>query len=407
MTKRFYAIACAVLVLCGKAMPQFIINGQASAAFVKSNDGESQYDFNEGRGSFVWRWDVFADAEISDNITFLSNIRLLQDQIPHIDLFALRITDVASTGINVQAGQIDLPFGNLGEQRFPKQNPFYQLPLIHEHITSLCRSDYKVWTYTPEYAASGDGVRLLDQGLYDLGVKVYGSVGMFDYGVALINGMTSTTGTYSPGGLNPNHGFGKVARLAVTPFTGLTVGVSYAFGPFMKDESDYIAIVGGRPDTSAFYGIAPDNYLQHIVGGDMNFSAGHLSFLGEAIYNSWDYIHSVKLKAFGYSAMIRYAFTPRFSAALRAGGITFNKISGISEYVAATNDWYTDPVGPSGKRIAFSDKWDHDVFRLEGATGIRLDESLLLKIGYQWNRTLGLSKDPADNVLFVQTVLSF
>ncbi len=161
MTKRISAIVCAVLLLCGRATPQFIINGQASAAFVKSNDGESQYDINSGRGTFAWRWDLFADARITDNVTFLSNVRLLQDQIPHIDLFALRISDVASTGINFQAGQIDLPFGNLSEQRFPKQNPFYQLPLMNEHVTSLCRSDYKVWTYTPEYAASGDGVLYL------------------------------------------------------------------------------------------------------------------------------------------------------------------------------------------------------------------------------------------------------
>jgi hypothetical protein len=394
-------------MLRGTVTPQFIINGEASAAFVKSNDGESQYVINGGRGTFAWRWDLLADAQIGDNVTFLSTIRFLQDQVPHIDLFALRVSDIASTGINFQAGQIDLPFGNLGEQRFPKENPFYQLPLMNEHVTSLCRSDYRVWTYTPEYAMSGDGVRLLDQGLYDLGMKVYGSIGSewrIDYGIALINGMPSATGTYSPNGLNPNHSFGKVARIAVTPFTGLTIGVSYAFGPFMRDESDYIAIVDGRPDTSAFYDIAPDNYLQHIVGGDVDFSTGHFSFLGEVIYNSWDYLHSATLKAFSYSAMARYAFTPRFSGAIRAGSITFNNVTNIPEFVAKTNDWYS---GPAPRAIIYNGKWDHDVFRLEGATGIRLDESLLLKIGYQWNRTAGLPKDPVDNLLFAQMVLSF
>lgn len=400
-------MVCTTLMLWSVATPQFIINGQASSAFIKSNDGESQYDVNTGRGTFAWRLDVFADASVNDNVTFLTNIRILQDQIPHIDLFALRVSDIASTGINFQVGQIDLPFGNLGEQRFPKQNPFYQLPLMNEHITSLCRSDYKVWTYTPEYAMSGDGVRLLDQGLYDLGAKIYGSIGeewRIDYALALINGMASATGTYSPSGLNPNHGFGKVARVAVTPFTGLTIGVSYAFGPFMKNQSDEIQTVDGRLDTSAFYGIAPEKYLQHIIGGDVDFSTGHFSFLGEAIYNSWDYRYSTTLKAFSYSAMARYAFTPRFSAALRAGGITFNNVNGIPEFVAERSDWYS---GPAPRLIIYSGKWDHDVFRLEGAGVLRLDESLILKFGYQWNRTFELLKDPIDNLLFIQTVLSF
>ena len=196
---------------------QIQVSGQASAGFLKANDGESQYAFNDGKGTFVWRLDLFGDAIVTDNITFLSNFRILQDQVPHIDLLAIRASDIGETGISLQAGQIDIPFGNLGEQRFPKQNPFFDLPLINEHITTLCESDYKVWTLNPEYQIAGNGVSLLDQGLYDLGVKAYGSIGILDYSVALINGMISTTGTYSPNGLDPHNGFGKVLRLAITP----------------------------------------------------------------------------------------------------------------------------------------------------------------------------------------------
>ncbi|MGA7160231.1 MAG: hypothetical protein WBZ48_04470 [Bacteroidota bacterium] len=374
---------------------QLQVSGQASAGFLKANDGESQYAFNEGKGTFVWRLDLFSDAIVTDNITFLSNFRMLQDQIPHIDLLAIRASDIGETGISLQAGQIDIPFGNLGEQRFPKQNPFFDLPLINEHITTLCESDYKVWTLIPEYQIAGNGVALLDQGLYDLGVKAYGSIGIFDYSFAFINGMVSTTGTYSPNGLDSHHGFGKVLRLAATPIAELTIGVSYAAGPFMKDQSESIDLSGNTPDTSAFFGKSPDNYLQKIAEGDVSFSLGHFLFDGEVIGNSWQYLKNIELKAFGYSAMVQYAFTPRFSGALRAGGISFNNVSGLSE------------LTESFQHITYSGKWDHDEFRLEEAISYKFDPALLLKIGYQINRTYDLPKDPVDNVFFAQTVVNF
>jgi hypothetical protein len=393
--RRAGGIIVLIVTFALHAFSQLQVDGQASAGFVKANNGESQYAFNDGYGTFVWRLDLFSDAIITDDITFLSNFRMLQDQVPHVDLFAIRVSDIAESGISVEAGQIDIPFGNLSEQRFPKQNPFFDLPLIYEHITSLCASDYKVWTLNPEYQIAGNGVRLLDQGLYDLGMKVYGNIGILDYSAALINGMVSTTGTYSPNGLDSHNGFGKVVRLMVTPMTGLTFGISYASGPYMKDESEFIDNSGAVPDTSAFFGKSPDSYLQHIGEADLNFSLGHFSFEGEVIDNSWDYLKSVELKAFGYSAEVQYAFTPRISGALRAGGITFNDVSGIPE------------LTESFQHVIYSGKWDHDAFRLEGAASYKFDPALLLKAGYQINRTYDLPKDPVDNVLFVQTVVSF
>jgi hypothetical protein len=375
-------------------LAQLGVSGQATAEFFKSEDGRSQYAIDGGQATFAWRWDLFADALVTDHIALLSNFRMLQDQIPHIDLLAIRVTDIASTGISLQAGQIDLPFGNLGDRRFPKQNPFFDLPLINDHITSLCESNYNLWTFSPDYAMRGDGVRILDQGLYDLGAKAYGNIGIIDYSVAVINGMVSATGTYSPGGLNSNKGFGTVGRIAVTPFTGLTIGVSYAFGPFMKNVSDSVQ--------SQLYEKSPDNYWQHIVGGDVEYSFGHFSFYGEAIYNTWQYVQGVKLQALGYTSTAEYAFTPRISGALRAGGLVFNDIS-IREYIPENDYGYNGPIG----YVTYNGKWDHDVVRLEGAVSYKMEEALLLKLGYQINRTYNLPKDPFDDVLFVQTVLSF
>ena len=368
---------------------QFRITGQGSAAFVKSNDGFSQYSFNSGRGTFAWRWDVFADALVSDNISLFSNFRMLQDQTLHVDYFALRVMDVASSGINVEAGLIDIPFGSLAERRYPMQNPFFNLPLMNEHITALCASDYRVWTLIPAFAVRGDGVRLLDQGLYDLGVMVYGKVGIAEYAAALINGMVSTTSTYAPQGLNPNKGYGKVFRFAVTPTTGLKIGASYAFGPFMKDQS--------ADSNSAIFGEDPDEYPQHIIGGDIDFSFEHFSFYGQAAYNIWKFEeehYGSDLKAFAYSAEGRYAITPRVSVALRIGGLVFNSINA--------------PLPSFGHRmVPYSGKWDHDIIRLEGSVDYRLAREVLIKFVYQWNNTMGVVRDPVDNLVVLQTVFAF
>ncbi|HTX20177.1 MAG TPA: hypothetical protein VMG34_16115 [Bacteroidota bacterium] len=374
---------------------QFQVSGEASTSFVKSNDGISQYSFDDGRGTFGWRLDLFADDVLTDDIAFLSNFRMLQDEVPHIDLMAIRISDIAESGVSLQAGEIDVPFGNLSDDRFPMTNPFLGLPLLNEDVTSLCASDYKIWTLNPEYQIVGDGVHLLDQGLYDIGMKVYGDIGIIHYEIALTNGMVSTTGTYSPGGLNSHHGIGKVVRLVVTPMTGVSVGASYANGPFMKDESETINDNEGTPDTSAFYGISPDHYLQNILGADLRYSAGYFEFTGEAIHNTWEYLKGINLSTFGYTAAAKYALTPRLSAALRVGGVSFTTIHNIRE------------LTPTFRPVLYSGKWDHDATRIEGALAYKFTRGLIAKGGYIINRTYGLPKDPVDNVLFIQTVLSF
>ncbi|HEY6951646.1 MAG TPA: hypothetical protein VI758_04515 [Bacteroidota bacterium] len=392
--KLLFRAVATLIIVSTSLVAQLRVSGQATAEFFKSEDGMSQYTVDQGRATFAWRMDLFADAVITDRITFLSNFRMLQDQVLHIDLLAVRIADIASTGIFLQAGQIDIPFGSLGEQRFPAQNPFFDLPLMNEHVSALCESNYDLWTFSPEYAMRGDGVRILDQGLYDLGIKLYKDFGPFDVAVAVINGMVSATGTYAPGGLNANHGLGTVGRISATPFYGLTLGLSYGYGDFMKDVSD--------SPSSQLYDKSPDNYLQRIAGADIAFALEHFTLRGEVISNLWDYVQGVSLKTVGFSATARYAFTPRLSGAVRIGGMTFNTVS-IREYIPAVGYGYSGPVG----YVLYNGKWDHDVSRLEIAAGYKLDQSLLFKVGYQFNKTYGMQHDPFDNVLFLQTVLSF
>ena len=368
---------------------QLRLTGDASTAFVKSENGGSQYVVDNGRATFAWQFDLFGDAVIADNIFFLSTFRMVQDQVLHIDLLEIRLADIASTGLNADVGEIDIPFGNLADRRFPRSNPFFNLPITHEHLTSLRNSNYGLWPFDNRYVLNGDGMRLLDQGLYDLGVKVYGGVGIFYLSVAVMNGMISSTTEYSSNyssvGLNRTGGFGKVVRLAATPATGLTIGASYAAGPFLRQTS-----------SSTVTEYSTGDLIQKIVEGDVDFSTGYFSLYGEGFYNVWglgSYL-GTDLRAFGYSLEGKYAVTPRFSVAARVGGIAFNDVS-LSIYQNG------------GLYQQFNGPWDRNVFRLEGAIGYRLDRDALVKAVYQWNRTYDVLADPHDNLLALQIVVNF
>lgn len=377
-----------MLLSAAGAVGQIRITGQASADYVKSNPGPSQYVVNSGRGTFGWRLDLFGDAMIAENIYFFSNFRLSQDLIPHIDQLAIRLTDLLSTGVSAEVGEIDLPFGDLGNRRFPLTNPFIDLPLTHEHLTSLRSSDYYLFTYDSRYTEAGNGLRLIDQGLYDLGAKLYGGTGIFDVAIALSNGMISSSsayaGGYSSAGLNETGGLGKIVRLTVTPATGIVIGSSYASGAFIRQNNYYLSDYD------------PQSMPQHIVEGDFDIGFGHWTMYGEAFYNTWELGEAIgaDLKAFGYSVETQFVPVPRISFALRAGEILFNSVSA---------DLAPAGYGPRH----FEGKWDHDVLRLEAAAGYRLDRSALLKVVFQWNRTMDVAEDPADNVLAFQLVTGF
>jgi hypothetical protein len=383
-------LLCFLTIAPHHLFSQVNIGGQASAAFISAENGYSQYAYNGGHSTFAWRGDLFADAELSENIFFLSSARMEQDRELYIDLFAVRCTDLFSLPVNIELGQIDIPFGSLGERRYPKNNPFLSLPLAREHRTTLRISDYELWVADARYTVAGNGMRILDRGLYDIGAKLYGSIGIFDYAIAVTNGMLSATSNYSGNGLNGNDGVGKFVRLAVTPLIGLTIGGSYAHGPFLQESNSYYSGYGYA------YEYDPAEYTQETFGADIDYSFDHFSFYGEAFFNSWNFEHvyGTSLRATGYSMEGKYTALPRLSFAVRAGGIYFNRISAVT-YL------------PDYSTASYSGTWDHDVTRIELATGYRVSRETLVKMVYQRNIFLKLSDDPHDDVIGVQTVISF
>jgi len=204
------------------------------------------------------------------------------------------------------------------------------------------------------------------------------------------NGSASSSGSYSPDGLNPNHGFGKSIRVAITPMIGMTLGISYARGPFIHGAS------GSYYGTSYAGGHDPAEYAQEIVGLDLDYSFGHFSFYGEGFLNRWKFAdeYGSALDAAGFSAEARFVPVPRISLAARFGGLFFNDIAPDGSVTGSSPGIIAGP-------------WDRDVVRLEGAFGYRISRSVLIKAVYQHVNTVGVGNDPADDTIALEIVAGF
>ena len=362
-------IAC-VTVTTGDA--QVFLSGQTAAHFLKSSSSESPRTVNYGRPSFGWESDLFIDGRISDKVSALSTIRVGENQLFNLDYAAIRLTDLTPLHLNFQGGRFDLPFGNLGERRFPRGNFLFSLPLLYEYGTAL--PDH-VTSEQEILAARGKGIgmRLLDGGVYDIGAMLFGTWGIVDYALAVSSGTISAT-TY--GSQNSNSDVGTVARLAVTPVTGLTLGAAYAQGAYMEEPTD--------PNLQS---VNVNNYRQHAVELDLEFSRGHAVFYGEAVYNRWPVPLATgdqDFNIFGYYVEGKYTVMPRLYVALRMSGLQFGS--------ATLNQQ--------------DQRWDYNVAELEGGLGYFLDRDVLIKIVRRETRTYG-GTNPKDGLTVLQLAVAY
>ena len=192
---RILALAplCAIFILFStRATAQLVFSGEASATVLDADGALKVRVPNSGKSTFGWRFDLFADAIVAENVSFISNIRVFQNEDPAFDFVAIRLTDLTPLGLNIQVGKFDLPFGNLGERRFVSRNPLYSLPLPYEYGTALPSTPVSFQEMLGHRGA-GIGMRMLDFGMYDVGAMVYGSWESFGYAVALHNGTVSAT----------------------------------------------------------------------------------------------------------------------------------------------------------------------------------------------------------------------
>ena len=391
MNKTLLVASIALCAAPPAGIAQMTLSGQTAVHFFRTAPTDLQRDVTYGRPAFGWRTDLSLNAAVNDNVAALANMRVPDDTNINFgnlfDFLAIRLTDLTPLGINIEAGKFDLPFGNLGERRFPRRNPLFGLPVIYEYTTSL--PSY-ITTEEAVLAArgKGGGMRLLDQGMYDVGAMLYGSFGIVDYALAVTNGTISTTTYY--GTKNTNSGLGTTARIAVTPTTGLTLGGAYAWGAYLVEPEQPLP---GNVDVNA--------YAQKAAEVDIEFSRGYAFISGDVVYSRWQVpfaaqaggyypsqvppvTHDEELSVIGYDVEGKYTLLPRLYVALRVSGLHFGD---------AQLGQVTQP-------------WDYDVVEWEGGVGYFLDRDVLLKLVRRETRIQG-GTWPKDNLTALQLVVAY
>ena len=351
---------------------QVQLSGQLSVSVAKSDRSQTPRVVNKGIPTFGWRSDLFVDASVAENVFALANFRVFDDENIWIDYAAIRMTNVTALDLNFQVGKFDMPFGNLGDRRFPEKNFLFGLPIIYEYRTSL-PNQVVTQTELLNNRGRGAGMRLIDVGVYDIGAMVFGEAGRLHYALAISNGTISSTNNRS---LNTNNDFNKVLRLAYTPMMGVTIGVAGSMAAYLPNE--------GKPIPR---GKSSGEYIQTIGEVDLEFARDRFIFYGQGVYSEWDVpldTKDEKLSVIGYTAEAKYTWIPRFYTAARVSGLRFSQleIAGVQR------------------------RWDYDMFEAEAGIGYFVDRNAVVKLVRRETRTLGIT-DPHDNLTVLQFAVAF
>jgi hypothetical protein len=370
MRRTFLSVIMVLTV--AEAIGQVNIGGQGSASLYRYARTTSPLSENAGVPSFGWDMLLFVDGHVAENVVALGTIEATDASPLDVGVAALRVTDVTPLHLTFQAGKFDLPFGNLGERRYPRNNPLYGLPLIHEYRTGLseeAQSDGLILAWR----GTGYGLRVLNGGMYDVGLMASGSWGIVEVTLAISRGTVSGT-SYST--IERHGDIGKLVRVAMTPATGFILGMSYGWGAYMAETP-----------LSRQRGIDVDSYVQTTAGVDVEYSVGHLVATGEGALNSWPVSmpgRKENFRAGGYSLEVKYTVVPRLYIAARFGELRFNSVqlNGISQM------------------------WDFPVSSFEGGIGYFIDRNALIKLIRRETRIKGGSH-PKDNLTALQLAVSY
>ena len=372
---KYPIIFSTILFVLHTGSAQVSITGQSAAQFFQSASTGSPRVATNGHPSFGWESELFFDAQVTDNVIALATLRASEARQIDVEQAAIRLLDLTPLHLNIQAGKFDLPFGNLGERRYPRRNNLFSLPLIYEYRTALPNYAYSE-NYYAQRLGRGAGMRLLDLGMYGIGAMVYGTEGILDYYFSVTSGSVSATSYQTPNSVDD---VTKTLRLALTPITGLTIGGAYSWGEYLAEPS--------TPPPPPYTYPATSGYVQKSAEADIEFSRGHFVFYGEAVATVWPVPVSARdedFKAFGYYAEAKYTVLPRLYAALRVSGLRFGNVL------------LSSVTGP----------WDDDVTEWEGGLGYFLDRNVLVKLVRRESRIQSPAA-PRDHLTALQLAVSY
>lgn len=324
---------------------------------------------------------LFLEKKLSDQAEVFTQFVSKNGEAPRVFGAYVRLKSGHPWG-NLEAGLIRTPFGTWGPRTYSDKNPLIGIPLGYSYHTALTIYNYTLQKSPsellsdrgqggePRYGVS-PGLPLVYDNCWNSGLLAFGGCGKFDYTLGALAGSLS----------NPTLEWERSrpqlsGRIGFSPFLGLTVGSSFAYGPYLTNDSQ----------SELPSGTNVKNYYQRIFGWDLDFERGTFIGHAEAMANRWThpYIAEPLDAYFGYVEGT-YKFATQFFAAARYERMEFSKIP--------------DPAG--GRSV-----WDFPLYRLETGLGYHFDRNVIFKLVGQFTRYPGQAQFN-DNILATQISTSF
>lgn len=414
-----FLILCCLLVgaivpeTAAQSLPKIEIGSIVSLTYINGQSGPSPLAVNRGEGTFLNQWVLFLGSQFHESLSLFAEVQTAKGiRFSNYGLSAI-YQPKGWSHFGIEVGKFLVPFGTFLGRRWASENPFIEFPLIYEYQTVLSAFDlprnegellkvrgqgdgfqYHDHDDSPnerlaKLAApgsahiprSGSGLRMISREVYPTGVQVFGTVGNVRYNFGVTNGALS-----NPVDINNSSAVQILGRLRYNPFLGLDLGASFASGVYLDKESvdAQLQEVGRRAE----------DFRQTSLGFDVSYSAGHLVFFSELLFNRWESpFIAENLDALAFYVEAKYKFLTRLYVAGRFSSIDFMEIADPQD------------VDNDGK---FRASWDFDVHQWEAGLGYRVNRNALIKAVVQLNRTRGApGGDPADDFFALQSVVFF
>lgn len=296
------------------------------------------------------------------------------------------IFDVPNEAVNFMIGKIPNPFGNFAKREFSDVNPLIGQPLMRQYRTALDWNN--LWDNAEQITRKNERKKhdgnipisrfeaatpTVYDARWDFGVQMFGSIGWFEYQVAV------TEGSISNPEADLNKGKQFVGRIGFNPVPGIRIGFSGAYNPYLAKADDQRLLEDGK-------GLG--EYHQTAYGADWEFSYRYFMMTGEFVRSTWDAtVIESELSNWSAYSDIKYKLHPRWYIAGRYDIMRFSKIK-------------------ESKLSSEKTPWDYNVQRYEAGIGFRVTTDVTLKLVEQWTR-FDHSEIPMSRLTAVQLSVPF
>jgi hypothetical protein len=332
---------------------------------------DEEHSFLNFRGS------LFLDAHYGERVYFFAEARVDKGEPPRsgslearMEQYFLRYSIGPEQAHHMQAGKFAAPFGNFIPRHQSTANPFIRPPLPYDHRSVMCPKgpfpEVDGWLTWKDRRDEFPGTPMIWEVPYPTGAMIFGEVQSVHYQLGLFNSALSATAREWEADRGWHQDPNVMGRVAGSPLTGLTLGASFARGPWLEYESVKEQLRRAEINDS----------IQITYGLDLAYSIGHFDFFAEAIHNIWK-VPNIDESATdtGVYTEGKYTILPGLFGALRWGRIYYNDIS----------------TG-SGREEA----WEYDVQRIDIGLGYHIAKNVMTRIQYQYNDIIDASYEDED-----------